>query len=104
MPANVNMAFKRGVNVLFGDKPANVPENPPANVFAAWNRLAAKFPDIYPFAVASKKARETEEKLAVLLKADRKGLAALFARRLEADGAESVEKALENWWKEASRG
>lgn len=111
MPANVTQAFERGVSALFGVSPAVPPLSaPPANVFAAWNRLASKFPEIYPFATVTHKARETEEKLCALYKLDprtnagRMTLAALFAKRLENESAGSVEAALEKWWKEVSAG
>ena len=113
MPANVEKAFERGVSALFG-----VPRLPrayaspekPANVFRVWNKLAIKFPDVYEFATASRKARATEEKLCVLFKLDpavnegRSALAAKFETRLEGETASTLEAALDNWWKEASRG
>ena len=46
--------------------------------------------------------RATEEKLLQMLKTDKAGLARAFARRLEGEEAENVEKALENWWKEVA--
>lgn len=98
MPADVSAAFARAAAV---QRPAR-PEAPAArkNVFEVWNALAAKFPELYPFATATKAARATEEKLLLMLKTDKAGLAATFVRRLEDEDAESVEKALENWWKE----
>lgn len=101
MPANVSAAFARSAKALFGTpKPEFRPA--PKNVFEVWNTLAAKFPDLYPFATATKAARATEEKLILLLKTDKAGLARAFARRLEGEEAENVEKALENWWKEVA--
>lgn len=113
MPVNVSQAFERAVGSLFGGMPARPSRPqplPPKNVFEAWNRLAAKFPDIYPFATVTRKIRETEEKLCALLKLDprtnagRGALAALFARRLETEYAACIEDALDNWWREASAG
>lgn len=110
MPANVSQAFERGVYSLFGPPSPAAEVRAPGNVFEAWNRLAAKFPEIYPFATVTHKARETEEKLCALNKLDgrtndgRKALACMFARRLENESAGSVEAALEKWWKEVSAG
>ena len=100
MPADVSAAFARAAAV---PRPAR-PEAPAVrkNVFEVWNTLAAKFPELYPFATATKAARATEEKLLLMLKTDKAELAAAFARRLEDEDAESVEKALENWWKEVA--
>ena len=100
MPADVSAAFARAAAV---PRPAR-PEAPAArkNVFEVWNTLAAKFPELYPFATATKAARATEEKLLLMLKTDKSGLGAMFAKWLEDDGADSIEKALENWWKEVA--
>lgn len=105
MPANVTKAFERATVALFEPKQAAAADfrGPPKTVFEAWNRLAAKFHEVYPFATASKKARETEEKLTMVLKVDKAGLAVAFARRLEGDSSPSVEAALETWYKEVSR-
>lgn len=103
MPAKVTEAFERAASALFGN-PEHEFRGPPKTACEAWNRLAAKFPDIYPYAASTKKARETEEKLSALLKKNAAELAVLFARRMETDESDTFESALESWWRDASRG
>lgn len=104
MPANVTAAFKRTTEALFGDPVKEAVEAAlcPKNVFEVWNRTAVKFPELYRFATSSKQARATEEKLTLLLKTDKVGLASLFAERMVSDGSDNIEDALANWWKEVS--
>ena len=101
MPANVTAAFKRTTEALFGE-PVKEAALRPKNVYEVWNRAAVKFPELYRFATSSKQARATEEKLTLLLKTDKAGLASLFAERMVSDGSDNIEDALANWWKEVS--
>ena len=110
MPAKVNQAFERGVSALFGaGKPTAAVDIPARNVFEVWNRLASKFPTVYGYASVTHKARATEEKLCLLLGFDpsvnqgRASLAAAFSRRLETVSSDSIEGALDAWWKELSQ-
>jgi hypothetical protein len=108
MPANVENAFARGVKALFSDTTPVKPSEP-SNVFALWNSLASKFPQLYEFAPVSKKAKGTEEKLMYFYKldprseVDRGALAYLFLNRLESETANTLEGALSNWWEEISK-
>ena len=109
MPAKVDDAFARGVSALFkpADKIHDMPKDA-ANVFFAWNSLAAKFPNVYPFANVAPAARSLEEKLLLFYKCnpksanDREWLAALFMKRLEHETADTLEAALKGWWEEVS--
>jgi hypothetical protein len=107
MPANVQQSFERGVNALFVDaEPKKTIE--PANVFKIWNTMASKFPKLYTFAEFSKRARTTEAKLLLFHKLDPRSevdrgiLGLMFTAYLETDLTNTLEDALDNWWKKVS--
>lgn len=101
MPADVSSVFAHATAAL-----ARCLASPPPparkNVFEVWNVMAAKFPDLYPFASATKAARETEGKLCAILGKDRVELARLFSLRLETEESDGIEGALNGWWKEVA--
>lgn len=107
MPAKVNESFARGVSALFADAAPAKPTEP-SNVFALWNQMATKFPQLFEFAQVTKKAKGTEEKLMFFYKlnprseVDRGALAYIFLNRLESETANTLEAALDGWWGEVS--
>jgi len=107
MPANVNESFARGVQALFPDAQQKRTEAE-TNVVAVWNKLASKFPKIYEFASFTRRIRATEEKIMLFLKldprveADRGKLGIMFYDHLEHDTTNTLEGALDQWWRELS--
>ena len=107
MPDKVQQAFERGVNALF-PKPDHSKKAEPANVIQIWNKLASSFPKLYEFASFSRRIRAQEERLMLFYKLDprseddRGKLGIMFYEHLEADTSNTLEGALEGWWKKVS--
>jgi hypothetical protein len=107
MSDKVQQAFERGVKALFPNpEPKKTAES--CNVIQIWNKLASKFPKLYQFAEFNRRIRAQEERLMLFHKLDprseddRGKLGIMFYEHLEADTSNTLEGALEGWWKKVS--